>query len=101
MSKDVIELEGTILEAMPNAMFRVKLENDHEILAHISKKCFVSDFTSLLSETVFCCFSKVEKGLNQQRQTAQTLVPQGFSVLSQLYHQGTLMRPWPFKTAWT
>ena len=38
MAKDVIELEGTILEAMPNAMFRVKLENDHEILAHISVK---------------------------------------------------------------
>ena len=38
MAKDVIELEGTILEAMPNAMFRVKLENDHERLAHISGK---------------------------------------------------------------
>lgn len=38
MAKDVIEIEGTILEAMPNAMFRVKLENDHEILAHISGK---------------------------------------------------------------
>lgn len=38
MSKDVIELEGTIIESMPNAMFRVKLENDHEILAHISGK---------------------------------------------------------------
>lgn len=38
MSKDVIEFEGIILEAMPNAMFRVKLENDHEILAHISGK---------------------------------------------------------------
>ena len=38
MANDVIELEGTILEAMPNAMFRVKLENDHEILAHISGK---------------------------------------------------------------
>lgn len=38
MSKDVIEIEGIILEAMPNAMFRVKLENDHEILAHISGK---------------------------------------------------------------
>ena len=38
MAKDVIELEGTILEAMPNAMFRVKLENDNEILAHISGK---------------------------------------------------------------
>lgn len=38
MSKDVIELEGVILESMPNAMFKVKLENDHEILAHISGK---------------------------------------------------------------
>ena len=38
MSKDVIELEGTILESMPNAMFRVELENWHEILAHISGK---------------------------------------------------------------
>ena len=38
MAKDVIELEGTIIESMPNAMLRVKLENDHEILAHISGK---------------------------------------------------------------
>ena len=38
MAKDVIEIEGTILEAMPNAMFRVELENGHEILAHISGK---------------------------------------------------------------
>ena len=38
MAKDVIEIAGTILESMPKAMFRVKLENDHEILAHISGK---------------------------------------------------------------
>ena len=38
MSKDVIEFEGTILESLPNAMFRVELENGHEILAHISGK---------------------------------------------------------------
>ena len=38
MSKDVIELEGTILESLPNAMFRVEIENGHEILAHISGK---------------------------------------------------------------
>ena len=39
MSKaDVIELEGTVIEKLPNAMFRVKLENDHEVLAHISGK---------------------------------------------------------------
>ena len=39
MSKqDAIEVEGTVLESLPNAMFRVKLENDHKILAHISGK---------------------------------------------------------------
>lgn len=39
MSKqDAIEVEGTVLESLPNAMFRVKLENDHEILVHISGK---------------------------------------------------------------
>ena len=38
MAKDVIEIEATILESRPNAMFRVKLENGHEILAHISGK---------------------------------------------------------------
>ena len=36
--QDVLELEGEILEALPNAMFKVKLENGHEVLAHISGK---------------------------------------------------------------
>jgi translation initiation factor IF-1 len=34
----VIELEGTITEALPNAMFRVELSNGHKVLAHISGK---------------------------------------------------------------
>lgn len=34
--EDVIEMEGAILQSLPNAMFKVKLENDVEILAHIS-----------------------------------------------------------------
>jgi translation initiation factor IF-1 len=38
MSKDVIEVEGEILEALPNAMFRVKLDMGQEILAHVSGK---------------------------------------------------------------
>ena len=39
MSKDdVIEMEGKVVEALPNAMFSVKLENGHVILAHISGK---------------------------------------------------------------
>ena len=37
-TKEVIELEGTVLESLPNAMFRVELENGHVILAHISGK---------------------------------------------------------------
>ena len=39
MSKDdVIEVEGVVLEKLPNAMFQVELENGHKILAHISGK---------------------------------------------------------------
>ncbi|MGN1270041.1 MAG: translation initiation factor IF-1 [Clostridia bacterium] len=39
MSKeDVIELEGTVVEALPNTNFKVELENGHQILAHISGK---------------------------------------------------------------
>ncbi len=39
MSKeDVIEVEGVVSEALPNTLFKVKLENGHEVLAHISGK---------------------------------------------------------------
>ena len=39
MSKqDVIEVEGVVIEALPNTMFRVELQNKHVILAHISGK---------------------------------------------------------------
>ena len=36
--QDVIEVEGTVVEPLPNAMFRVELENGHKVLAHISGK---------------------------------------------------------------
>jgi len=36
--REVIEVEGTIVEALPNAMFRVELKNGHRVLAHISGK---------------------------------------------------------------
>ena len=39
MSKaDVIEIEGTVIEKLPNTMFQVELENGHKVLAHISGK---------------------------------------------------------------
>ena len=38
MAKDVIEMQGTVIEVLPNSVFRVKLENDHVITGHISGK---------------------------------------------------------------
>lgn len=36
--EDVIEVEGTVMEPLPNAMFRVELDNGHKVLAHVSGK---------------------------------------------------------------
>jgi translation initiation factor IF-1 len=36
--EDVIEVEGTVVEALPNAMFQVELDNGHKVLAHLSGK---------------------------------------------------------------
>ena len=38
MAKDAIEVEGIVTEVLPNTNFRVRLENDHEILAYLSGK---------------------------------------------------------------
>ena len=38
MKEESIEVEGTVLEPLPNAMFRVELKNGHKVLAHISGK---------------------------------------------------------------
>jgi translation initiation factor IF-1 len=49
---DVVEFEGTILEALPSAMFRVELENGHEILAHVSGKIRKNFIRILPGDTV-------------------------------------------------
>ncbi len=36
--EDAIEVEGTVVESLPNAMFRVELDNGHKVLAHVSGK---------------------------------------------------------------
>ena len=38
VKEDLIEVEGVIKEALPNAMFKVELDNGHEVLAHVSGK---------------------------------------------------------------
>ena len=50
--KDVIEAEGTITEALPNAMFRVQLESGHNVLAHISGKMRMYYIRILLGDRV-------------------------------------------------
>jgi len=53
MSKaDVIEIEGTVIEKLPNAMFKVELENGHEVLAHISGKLRMNFIRILPGDTV-------------------------------------------------
>ena len=53
MSKsDVIEIEGTVLEKLPNTMFKVQLENGHEVLAHISGKLRQNFIRILLGDKV-------------------------------------------------
>ena len=50
--QDVIELGGKVLEALPNAMFKVELENGHQILAHISGKMRMHYFNILPGDIV-------------------------------------------------
>ena len=50
--KDVIEVEGQVVEKLPNAMFQVKLENGHIILAHISGKLRMNYIRILPGDTV-------------------------------------------------
>jgi translation initiation factor IF-1 len=50
--KDVIEVEGKVLEALPNAMFTVELQNGHQILAHISGKLRMNYIRILPGDTV-------------------------------------------------
>lgn len=53
MSKDdIIELEGKVVEAMPNTIFKVQLENGHEVLAHISGKMRQFNIRILEGDTV-------------------------------------------------
>jgi translation initiation factor IF-1 len=50
--EDVLELEGTVVENLPNAMFKVELENGHQILAHISGKLRMNFIKILLGDKV-------------------------------------------------
>ena len=50
--RDVVEVEGTVTEALPNAMFKIKLDNGHEVLGHISGKMRMHYIRILLGDRV-------------------------------------------------
>ena len=50
--EDTIEVEGTVVEALPNTNFKVELENGHQILAHISGKLRMNYIKILLGDKV-------------------------------------------------
>ncbi|NLM50098.1 MAG: translation initiation factor IF-1 [Clostridiaceae bacterium] len=50
--EDVIELEGKVVEVLPNAMFQVELQNGHRILAHISGKLRMNFIKILVGDRV-------------------------------------------------
>ena len=50
--RDAIEMEGKVVEPLPNAMFRVELENGHKVLAHISGKMRMHYIRILPGDTV-------------------------------------------------
>lgn len=50
--QDLIEMEGVVIESLPNAMFRVKLDNDFLVLAHISGKIRKNYIKILLGDRV-------------------------------------------------
>jgi len=51
-AKEVIEAEGIVIEALPNAMFKVQLDSGHEVLAHISGKIRMYYIRVLLGDRV-------------------------------------------------
>lgn len=50
--EDILELIGTVIEALPNAIFRVKLENNHEVLCTISGKMRKNNIRVLVGDKV-------------------------------------------------
>ncbi len=50
--EDLLEFEGVVTELLPNAMFRVKLENGHEVLAHTSGRMRKNRIRVLVGDTV-------------------------------------------------
>jgi translation initiation factor IF-1 len=79
MAKDVIRMEGKVTEALPNAMFRVELENGHRVLAHVSGRMRMHFIRILPGDRVTVELSPydLEKGRIVYRGAGETHRPGG------------------------
>lgn len=74
MSKeDVLEVEGVILEALPNAQFKVELSNGHKILAHISGKLRMNFIRILPGDKVTVEMSPLRPDQRQDHMACQVI----------------------------
>ena len=79
MSKaDVIEIEGTVVEKLPNTMFQVELENGHKVLAHISGKLRQNFIRILPGDKVTIEFSPYD--LTRQREESSGEINKNYFV---------------------
>jgi translation initiation factor IF-1 len=73
MSKqDVIEVEGTVIEPLPNAMFRVELQNGHKVLAHVSGKIRMNFIRILAGDRVMVELSPYDLTRGRMLPSVQT-----------------------------
>ena len=63
MSESNLEMQGTVLKSLPNAMFDVELENGHKVLAHISGKIRLNNIKIVPGDKVNCTLSPYDLSL--------------------------------------
>ncbi len=73
--EDKVEFEGEVIEALPNAMFRVKLDNDHVVLGHVAGKMRRFRIRILPGDRVRCELSPVRSGPGPDRLPASLSAP--------------------------
>ena len=78
MAKETLEIEGTVIEALPNTMFKVKLDNGHEVLAYLSGKMRKHYIRVLLGDRVRVELSPydLDRGRITYRYKKQAVHPQ-------------------------
>ena len=82
---DEIEMEGTVLEKLPNAMFQVELENGHQVLAHISGKLRMNFIKILPGDKVTLELSPYDLSKGRIREWVEGTCPYQWKAQNELH----------------